>query len=95
MIYGLPVSEKDKGEKVYAIVVPDYETIEIHGNRIGNHYDTEEKVENLIKSEVNKVNSKLPIYKRITGFKIHQEELVKTSTKKIKRYLYLEKLVKI
>lgn len=95
MIYGLPVSERDKGEKVYAIIVPDYETIEIHGKRIGIHYDTEEKVEKLIKNEVNKVNVKLPIYKKITGFRIHQEELVKTSTKKIKRYLYLEKLVKI
>lgn len=93
MVYGLPVSEKDKGERVSAIIVPDYEAIENHGRHIGVHYNTEEKIEHLINDEVKKVNIKLPVYKRIYEFKIYQEELIKTSTKKIKRYLYLEKLI--
>ncbi|MDD5065577.1 MAG: AMP-binding protein [bacterium] len=94
MAYGLPASEKDRGEKVYAIIVPDYEAINEHGRVTAVKYDTPDKIENLISHEVKKVNFKLPVYKRISGYKIHSEELMKTSTKKIKRYLYIEKLVK-
>lgn len=95
MAYGLPVSAQDKGEKVSVIIVPAYESIDEHGRRVGIHFNSEIKVENLISHEVKKVNSKLASYKKITGFKIHREELIKTSTRKIKRYLYLEKLIKI
>lgn len=94
MAYGRAASDRDRGEKVYAIVVPDYEVINEHSRLTGIKYDTPEKIEHLISHEVKKVNAKLPVYKRIAGYKVHSEELVKTSTKKIKRYLYIEKLVK-
>ncbi len=95
MVYGMPVSKADKGEKVYAIIVPDYETIDMHTRHTGVKINTKEKIEHLINSEVKKVNMNLLPYKRIAGFKLHQEELIKTSTKKIKRYLYIEKLIKV
>ncbi|MEW6557236.1 MAG: AMP-binding protein [Elusimicrobiota bacterium] len=95
MVYGMPVSEKDRGEKIYAIIVPDYETINMHSKTINKELATEEQIEALISNEVKKINSTLPAYKQISGFKIYPEELIKTSTKKVKRYLYLEKLIPV
>ena len=42
----------------------------------------------IIKEEVAKVNEHIAPYKRISNFDIQLEELEKTSTKKIKRFLY-------
>ncbi|MBU1078362.1 MAG: AMP-binding protein, partial [Spirochaetes bacterium] len=95
MVYGQPVSEKDRGEKVFAIIVPDYEAIDEHGRHTGMKFNSEDKIEHLISHEVKKLNSKLATYKKLSGFKIHSEELTKTSTRKIKRYLYLEKLIQV
>ncbi len=95
MVYGLPVSATNKGEDVAALIVPDFENIYEHGRQIGQKFDSEERIEKLIYNEVKKVNQKLPDYKKIKSFKIHNEELQKTSTRKIKRYLYIEKLIKV
>lgn len=95
LVYGMPVSEKDKGEKIYAIIVPDYEAIDLHSKTAGKDLDTEEQINSLIKHEIKKIDSALPVYKRISGFKIRQEEFIKTSTKKIKRYLYLENITPV
>ncbi len=95
MVYGIPVSEKNRGENVAALIVPDYEVIYEHGRQTGQKFDTEDKIEALIYKEVKKVNSRIPDYKKIRDFKIHPEELQKTSTRKIKRYLYLEKLIHV
>ncbi len=95
MVYGIPVSERNKGEKVAALIVPDYEVIYKHGSQTGQKFDTKEKIEKLIYKEVKRTNLKLPDYKKIRNFKLHPEELQKTSTRKIKRYLYIEKLIKV
>ena len=91
MVYGMPVSEKDKGEKIYAIIVPNYEMINLYNTNETS--DIEHEIQEITSREIKKINSVLPAYKKISGFKIHSEELIKTSTKKIKRYLYLEKLI--
>jgi long-chain acyl-CoA synthetase len=95
MVYGMPESAKDKSEKVCAIIVPDYETIALYEKKACRKFDTEKAIQGLISHEVKRINSQMPHYKRISCFKIHSEELVKTSTKKIKRYLYLEKLIPV
>jgi long-chain acyl-CoA synthetase len=95
MVYGIHISEKDKGEKIHSLIVPDYEAINLHTEKTHKKFETEQEIELLINDEVKKINLHLPPYKRISGFKIHPEELEKTSTKKIKRYLYLEKLIKV
>lgn len=86
LVIGIPKGE-GYGEEPYAIVVPDLDSIEY---QLGIKKETiaMEILEKLISEEIKKVNEKLPIYKRIKGFKISMEELPKTSTRKIKRYLF-------
>jgi len=47
-----------------------------------------EDVHNLIKSEIQTFQKELADYKRIRTFRVVDEEFQKTSTKKIKRFLY-------
>jgi long-chain acyl-CoA synthetase len=46
-----------------------------------------DKIQELIKKEIESVNKKLVNFKRIKHFQIIETELAMTSTKKIKRYL--------
>jgi len=46
---------------------------------------TEEQIYDLVKSEIENVNDKLPIYKRVTKITVRKTEFEKTTTKKIKR----------
>lgn len=94
MVYGEQVSEKDRGETISALIVPDYQAIDEYGRRLGIKFN-EEKIQHLINNEIKRICAKLPAYKRITNFRIHPEELAKTSTRKIKRYLYLERKYKV
>ena len=52
----------------------------------GKHID-EEFIKGLMRKEVKKINGSLASYKRIKSYTIRDEELIKTSTKKIKRHL--------
>lgn len=84
LVIGRPISRDNSGEEVVAYIVPDYETIEAaHGTRI-----TDEEIENLIRREVNRINETFVIYKRVKECFIREEEFPKTSTRKIKRYLF-------
>ena len=94
LVYGLATSERDRAEKIVALIVPDYEKIENHFKSLNINL-TDEKLIELIKNEIKNVNDKLPIYKRISNFKIHPEEFVKTSTRKIKRYLYISEMLNV
>lgn len=81
MVYGSPLPTG--GEEVRAIIVPDYETI---GEKYGDALD-ELEVNRLISRNVKEINAGLAGYKRIKSFQIRDEELPKTSTRKIKRHL--------
>lgn len=76
-----------QGEEVRAIVVPDLEQFSLdYGLSITNP-DLgliREKIGELIAQ----VNSQVASFKRISGFEIQLDELEKTSTKKVKRFLY-------
>lgn len=66
---------------VCANIVLDTEYI----NELNDHY-TEEALKMHIQEVIHDINSKMPLYKRIRRFNIKQEELEKTTTKKIIRY---------
>ena len=83
-----------KGEEPYAIIVPDYDYFDQVAEKDGVVFD-EEKIEMTIKSEIVECCSNIADYKRIKGFKIREEEFEKTTTKKIKRYLYEHKVVRV
>ncbi len=82
MVYGHPLPEG--GEEVRAVIVPDYETI---GEMMAGKHIDEEFIKGLMRKEVKRINGSLASYKRIKSYTIRDEELVKTSTKKIKRHL--------
>ncbi len=82
------IGEKESalgGERVAAVVHPDYEYLE---EEYGENGKNEEFVNNLIAGIIKQVNSKLPGYKKIDRWIIRTKEFEKTSSKKIKRYLY-------
>ncbi len=87
MVYGIPTQRG--GEEVAAVIVPDYEAIDRH---FGKHL-SEEDVREIIAKELRKSMKKIADYKRVKRFVIWDEELPKTSTRKIKRHLVLPTLL--
>ncbi len=77
-------------EEVHAIVVPNFELLDAEKPEM-----SEAELEEFMRAEVSKECEKLADYKRIKHFEIHEEELPKTTTKKIKRYLFDKKPVKV
>ncbi|MCK5833086.1 AMP-binding protein [bacterium] len=78
-------------EEPFAIIVPDLDGLDKYFSKKW----TDDDVEKVMKELIEKVNNQIAPYKRIKGFKIQQEEFPKTSTKKIKRYLYYGKGIRI
>ena len=85
MVWGKPDVEGDT--IICATIVIDKETIQ------GKFPDslTDEQIYSLIDQEVKAVNKRLTLYKHIREFTVRENELIKTTTKKIKRHLELVK----
>lgn len=83
--------EKGKPE-ITAIIYPDWEKVD---ELIKKEAEDESILEPLLKEEVSRVNEKLASYKRVSTFKIREEEFPKTTTGKIKRYLFEEKKISV
>lgn len=86
----LVLGERVKGpndERVKAILYPDYEALHAE---YGEEAITVETVHRLMEENVRRVNAKLPGYKKVDSWMIREEEFSKTSSQKIKRYLYKE-----
>jgi long-chain acyl-CoA synthetase len=82
--------EGTRGEEIEAVVVPDYEYFNSLAAETNHKYTTEE-IEKIIKEEVFRLSSGLAEFKRVKYIQIREDEFEKTSTKKIKRYLFTQK----
>ncbi len=86
MVYGKP----DDGDlKISAKIVYDRDIMkEIHGTQ------NEKEVEEFIEEEIKKINKTMPAYKYVRDVIITEEELIKTTTLKVKRHEELKKILK-
>jgi len=75
-------------EEVQAIVYPNFEAIDEFFTSKGIKNPREEDVYALIDKEIEKWSEDLAEYKRVKRFSIREEEFPKTTTRKIKRYLF-------
>lgn len=82
------------GEEIEAIIVPDLDYFGLRAEEKGIAL-TETHIEQTIKLEVSKQCELLADYKRVKYVEIRSEDFEKTSTKKIKRYLYKHKQMTI
>ena len=74
-------------ERILAVIFPDAEGISKKLGQSPQRGD-DERIWNILKSEITKLNRRLEPHKRISHFAIAREELPKTTTRKIKRYLF-------
>jgi len=79
-----------RGEEIQAVVVPDYEYFDEIAVETGEKF-TSETIEKTIKKEINECCSTLADFKKVKYIQIREDEFEKTSTRKIKRYLFLQK----
>jgi long-chain acyl-CoA synthetase len=90
LVMGRPL-EGVRGEEIEAIVVPDYEYFDALANELGIKYSTED-IEKQVKSEVARLSAGLAEFKKVKYIEIREEEFEKTSTRKIKRYLFKRRM---
>ncbi len=74
--------------EVQAIVVPNSDAFD---EKFGAAAYDDSRIDEVIGQEVKRLNQKLANYKRIKKFTLRSEEFEKTTTKKIKRFLYTGK----
>jgi len=79
-----------RGEEIEAVIVPDFEYFDAVAAEQGIKFSQEE-IEKTIKSEVRERCSSLADFKRVKYVETRVEEFEKTSTRKIKRYLFTHK----
>ncbi len=77
---------KDQPE---AIVYPNYEYIESWARENGVDEISDDKTLELIRDDMARFNEKLAQYKRVNKITLRKEEFPKTSTRKIKRFLFM------
>lgn len=81
-------------EEVHAIIYPSAEAFDDYALKHKVKVD-EALVEKILKEEVRRECSNLADYKRVKHFSVREEEFPKTTTRKIKRYLFIEKKVNV
>ncbi len=74
-------------EEVISILVPDWAVFEEEAQCADCDFDPDE-VEAVLRAELQEAMADMPDYKRPKSFEVRDEEFEKTSTRKIKRYLY-------
>jgi long-chain acyl-CoA synthetase len=81
------IHPRTKNEEIHAILYPDFEALDKYALDKGLPVN-EKTIQQLIGQHVENVNKVLADYKRIRNFSIRNEEFPKTTTQKIKRYLF-------
>ncbi|HSR68465.1 MAG TPA: AMP-binding protein [Acidobacteriota bacterium] len=84
LVWGGPEEDPSQVE-VQAIVVPDSEGFD---QEFGASSYDDDKVQQVISAEIKRICMDMANYKKIKKFTLRQEEFEKTTTKKIKRFLY-------
>jgi long-chain acyl-CoA synthetase len=81
--------KRKTGEEPVAVVVPDFDAINAahEGDKL-----SDEEIRTVMKAEVNSVCEQLAEFKRVKDVIVMTEELPKTSTRKVKRYVLIENL---
>lgn len=87
LVVGRRIGAGNSGEEVVAVCVPDAEQLK---ERHGPGAADPEFVRSLIRDEIIEINKTLPSYKKVQDFVVRETEFEKTSTKKIRRFLYAE-----
>ena len=80
MIYGMPDSKDANDIKISVKIVYDKEIVEEKYPNIAK-----EELENIIWQKIKEINKTFPPYKYIKNMILTDQELIKTTTKKIKR----------
>lgn len=86
IVVGRPKSGR-QGEDVFALIVPDLEQFSQEFDMPSAAPD-HDRIAGVISGVVNQVNDRVSDYKRISRHEVRFEELEKTSTKKVKRFMY-------
>ncbi len=87
----LVIGESDaetKKEEIHAIVYPNFETVQQYFDEQGVKNPTMDDIYRLIDREIDTLCNELAEYKRVKKFTIREEEFPKTTSMKIKRYLF-------
>jgi long-chain acyl-CoA synthetase len=71
----------EKDHKLYALVYPDYESVDKNGI-------SEQGLKDIMEDHRKHLNKELPAYMNLSGIRIYPEEFEKTPKKSIKRFLY-------
>ena len=87
VVFGRVCDGKQR-EEVRALIVPDLEWLAEEGLIECVSNPDPERLYRLVSADVAEVNEQVAGYKRIASFEVRLEELEKTSTRKIKRFLY-------
>ncbi|MCX7882867.1 MAG: AMP-binding protein [Brevinematales bacterium] len=77
---------ESRGEVPYAIIYPNMEAIKLLSEQNERNFD-EDSLYELFSQELKRLTADLPAYKKIGDFELIYEELPKTSSRKIKRFL--------
>ena len=83
MVYGEEDEKHD--ERIAALIVPDTSAF-IEYSQKNNVQITPELIDQIISDAVKESNRQLTTYKQIKKFYVHEHELEKTTTQKVKRY---------
>ncbi len=90
LVSGNAPSDPNEEPEVQAVVVPNTEVFISEGLEKMGAVDNA-RVESILRSEVKERCKNLAPYKRVTKLIVRHEEFEKTTTRKIKRYLYTGK----
>ena len=88
------VQPPEVGERVGLIVVPDWDAIDGYKSR-NKPSLTDGEVDELIRGSIRRGTEAMASYKRPRSVKIRHDEFEKTSTGKIKRYLYAPRVFEV
>ena len=87
MVFGLPDNEDKNDIKLSVKVVYDKEIVSERYPEISN-----DELRKIIWEQIKKINTTFPRYKHIQNMILTDEELIKTTTKKVKRYEEMKKM---